>query len=628
MPARSNLEIVLRGEDDDSLHLPLKEPPQWSLTSYHVPRYDVGPSPVAQEQGVSRFGQFGFRGGIGVESGLDPTTADRVWWSTADLRYDRAVVLPRKRYNVTNSPGAGDKAIILSTDFSNNLLVGRNRAIWSLNMSTGAWGSNAEHTASHAPVGDAVKGHSGGKNYVVVACGSSYALRDHDGTWANHDVAMTYLAWDRGTLWGIDENGQLRRATDFTTGTWADNAILPLPSGSVTGLLIHKTASGEALHAITTSGVWVHDPDAPAWLLSSLQWPEFADQGGGANWREELFTPIGQFMFGYRGGSVTNVRPVGPNLDSGLPTVNDGNIVALASSVTDLFAAVTSVTLDEISLYGPQTMGTAFRFATRTSRSLVLAWNGESWQVVWLSAAGEPELASMKVVGNATAYRLYWTVGPNLRYIDLDVTITNPKQKPTHRFDKSAETITPWFDKDDIIDSGLLIDLSIFTLDTTETETVTIEYQIDSVAGWTLVATIRDPDDYYFRLPTTGKPRGVVFRRVRYRIRQVRGDDDTKSPAFVAYASRIRQNIEPRLSWRLAIDVDRLVTSRGFRGKSITQIRKQLFKLLREDPMLEFIYDGETEEKPKYVKIEQAGGIEDLKAEQFPPAWVLTLREF
>ena len=71
-------------------------PPRRTLVSLQAPRFTIGDTQRGADPRASILTQNDFRGGIGWNRGLDPSSIDRVWFSNCQLRFKGHVVLPRK----------------------------------------------------------------------------------------------------------------------------------------------------------------------------------------------------------------------------------------------------------------------------------------------------------------------------------------------------------------------------------------------------------------------------------------------------------------------------------------------------------------------------------------------------
>ena len=71
-------------------------PVRKTLVSIAAPRFTIGDTQRGADPRASILTQNDFRGGIGWNRGLDPSTADRVWWSDCQTRFKGHLLLPRK----------------------------------------------------------------------------------------------------------------------------------------------------------------------------------------------------------------------------------------------------------------------------------------------------------------------------------------------------------------------------------------------------------------------------------------------------------------------------------------------------------------------------------------------------
>ena len=107
-------EILLNGH-----RFPVKSPPRRVLTSLFAPKISIGQTDQTAAQHISTLAFNDFRGGIGIERGVDAATVDRAWFATTQLRFKEHVVLPAL---VTETAASGESGSVNTIEDLNNEL--------------------------------------------------------------------------------------------------------------------------------------------------------------------------------------------------------------------------------------------------------------------------------------------------------------------------------------------------------------------------------------------------------------------------------------------------------------------------------------------------------------------------
>ena len=105
----------------NNVRYPISQPPRKVLTSLFAPKITVGDTSPQAQQHVSTIAFDDFRGGIGIERGIDSSTADRCWFSDLTLRFkDHLILGPLS--NELSAP-SGTANITTIHDYNNQLFV-------------------------------------------------------------------------------------------------------------------------------------------------------------------------------------------------------------------------------------------------------------------------------------------------------------------------------------------------------------------------------------------------------------------------------------------------------------------------------------------------------------------------
>ena len=313
---------------------------QQFLASRQPGKITIGDYTDASNPHASEFSLGDFRDGIGVERGSLPDDLHRTWWSTAQIRYKDATILPRRSVLTAAGPSSEVQSL---TIFKNELIGTFGTATHVYSNSTDSWGSSVRTLAASAT--DAKVGllHPSGTptETLVIANGTDVDYATDSSTWAeNTGQAVKYLVFHNDLLWGITNAGQLYY-TDDLASAWSADALLQLPPGSVTGLITARGPDREQhIYATTNQGLYVHDEENARFVLTDLQLPQHPDGGKGKEvWRGRTFISAGNAIYGFQAGSdQTIVQVVGPDLDDGMPSDKRGVINVLLKSHNELFA--------------------------------------------------------------------------------------------------------------------------------------------------------------------------------------------------------------------------------------------------------------------------------------------------
>ena len=505
--------------------------------------YDEKSNPYASE-----FSLDDFRDGIGVEIGELPRDQHRVWWSTAQLRYKGRVILPRLATQTAAGPAAEVQELIT---FKDEVYATYGTSVRVYNNSTDSWGSSLRTLAGNAT--DAAVGLLSGTETLVIANGTDVDYATDSSTWAeNTGQAIKYVVFWKDLLWGITNTGQLYY-TDDLTETWSADALLQLPSGSVTGLLVARGPDREEhIYAVTNQGLFVHDDRNARFLPTDLALPVHPNGGKGNEvWRGSIYTSAGNAIYKFQAGAdQTSVGVVGPDQDHGLPSDRRGVISRLVGSHNDLLAVLDASTAAGVSgLTTRVSRGVRFHhgvtFPASTGYSHILGWNERGWEVKWLSGASSRAISAAVVSNAYSQYRLWWAVNQRVYWMQLPVDVVNPLQVSSSTYGDSATLETPWFDMGIRNQRKLALSVIVETVNPSDDETVTVEYATDYTETYTEVGVQDTTGEVEYLLPEAINPEGVPFRAWKFRVTFARGSTTTSTPQLVKLT----------LVWRPRIDV-------------------------------------------------------------------------
>ena len=315
-------------------------PVQAVLASLYPPKVTIGDTTRDSQTRASVISLADWRGGLGTERMEGAVDVDKAWWSTAQLRYKRHLVLPElvtTTAAASNFTGAASQAQI--AEYNNAIYVSYANQVFLYSNAADSWGSSLVTFASSAT--DNITARFSDVNYLIFAYTSGFDYYNGS-AWATNTKDAVYLAWWQDKLWGIDNTGQLwYAATPAATPT--DDAQLPLEDGYVTDLFTARDASGNIiLYAATKLGLYAHDASNARWIETEVAFPYHQYNGSGTKrWRDSVYIPSGQGIYKYINGSNNAViTTVGPDKDDGLPSDQRGTIKKLDASHNELFAII------------------------------------------------------------------------------------------------------------------------------------------------------------------------------------------------------------------------------------------------------------------------------------------------
>ena len=253
-------EIFLNG-----VYYPITRPIRSTLASIYPAKVVIGDTTKDSNLRSSIIAWSDWRGGIGVNRMEGAGETDRAWFSTCQLRYKNHLVLPNlATATTTPSHGLGQAKIGAIATFDNEVYAfwnggsGATPSLWRYNNASDTWSEMTTSGVTDEVTDSIVFTNAGGTSYLVFAHydanGSGYSYSTNGTSWTTDTKDTQFLTvWDE-RLWGISYAGQLWSAA--AVGTEHDDAALPLPDGSVTGLFVARNAFGlPVIYAATTQAV-------------------------------------------------------------------------------------------------------------------------------------------------------------------------------------------------------------------------------------------------------------------------------------------------------------------------------------------------------------------------------------
>jgi hypothetical protein len=341
-------EVFLNG-----VYYPTTRPVRSTLASIYPAKVVIGDTTKDSQLRASIIAWSDWRGGIGVNRIEGGGETSRAWYSTCQLRYKNHLVLPGLvTESTTPSHSLADATIGAINTLSDEVYAVWNGSVsvspqlYKYNNTSDTWGSALSTGSMVDQVTDSVVFTDAlGTTYLVFAHydsnGSGYTYSSNGSSWTTDTTDTKFVTvWDE-RLWGISHVGQLWYATSI--GTDVNDAVLPLPDGSVTALFVARNALGiPIIYAATTRGLFAHNADNAMWESTQMDFPVHPDNGKGTlTWRDSVYIPSGNGIYKYiNGNNAAVITIMGPDRDDGLPSDKRGAIRHMAASHNELLAGI------------------------------------------------------------------------------------------------------------------------------------------------------------------------------------------------------------------------------------------------------------------------------------------------
>ena len=614
-------EISLNG-----VYYPIARPVQSVLSSIYPAKVVIGDTTKDSQARTSVIAWSDWRGGIGVNRMETGGDVNRAWWSTCQLRYKNHLILPGldndAKANKT-STSLTDPSIGAIGELSSEIYVAWNGStseaakIYKYNNASDVWGTVL--AAPNDQVTDTVTWRTlAGETFLIFAHydanGSGYTRFDGS-TWTEDATDSQYVAaWD-DRLWGISYAGQLWYS--IVAGTEVNDAKLPLPAGSVTGLFVARDAGGEPiLYAATKKGLFAHDAANSKFIQTELTIPNHPHAGKGTiRWRDSIYMPAGLGVYKYinqAGGAVLAVT--GPDRDDGVPTNQRGTIKFMTGSHNELFAGLDASTAPNITSgdsipYQWQSHHGSMVIDDDTGYSTILGYDDMGWETKWTASSAGRSLQSLTVSDAYDEYRMWWGFNGEIKFMKIPSDIINPSFVSDFEFAASGVHETPWFNAGQAEVDKLALKLRVEVQDASSTETVAVEYATDYAESYTSLGTITSDGITSY---TFGSSAGTAFRAIKFKLSLAR----TTNTGTVNYTKLTPDVVSTTLEWRKKlpskwghqVQVD---INKEYKGKSPKDLRAALLSAIESTTLVEFTFrDDSGGTRNYYVDVASATGIE------------------
>ena len=627
-------EIFLNG-----VYYPTTRPVRSTLASIYPGKVVIGDTTKDSQLRSSIIAWSDWRGGIGINRMEGGAETSRAWYSTCQLRYKTHLVLPGLATAAASlAHGLTDATIGAINTFGSEIYVAwngsvsENALIYKYNNTANSWGS-ALDTIPDRVTDSVVWTNGSGTSYLVFAHydtnGSGYTYSSDGSTWAaNDDKDTKYLTvWDE-RLWGISHEGQLWYATAI--GDEVNDAVLPLPDGSVTALFVARNALGiPIIYAATTHGLFAHNVDNAMWEATQMTFPVHPDNGAGTiTWRDSVYIPSGNGIYKYINGSNAAVITVmGPDRDDGLPSDKRGGIRSMAASHNELLVGLDATT-------APSTIAStsiAYQWKSNQGSSVIspdsgyssiVGYNDMGWEVKWQAATSGKGFDAIHVSDAYSKYRVWWGHNNLLYFMDLPKDIINPSEVSEFAYALQGIHETPWFNAGQSEVDKLALSLRIEAQDLTSTEKIKVEYATDYAESYTTaVGTLNSTEmasnaggdgssgTYTY---TFGSSAGVAFRSIKFKLTLDRstatstGLEKFETPDVVSLTLEYRKKITAK--WGHTVDVD---LTNEYKGNVPKDLRSNLISAIESATLVEFTFrDDSGGTRNYYVDVIGAQGME------------------
>lgn len=599
-------EISLNGN-----YFKLTRPVQATIASQYPARVLTGEISGDSQQGVSQIRWSDARGGIGKKDHEGAADVNRLWYGTSHLRVNGHRTLPDRVISTAATGITGVFTIGALAELANEIYLAASTTVLKLDFDGDSWGSSL-HTLPAAAT-DAITARWGGTVYMVFAHTGGTTDTTDGSTFSDRTADALYLAdWD-DRIWAIDNTGQLRWAFD-PTGSFTNDAQLPLPNGYVKDLFVARDAAGEhILYASTAVGLYAHDAGNNAFVRTEVKRPFHNNSGAGVvEWRGSSYIPAGLGIYKYNIGGTTAVQTVvGPDRDQGLPSDRRGTIIRLEETHNDLLVLVddTSAAAEDfdtfissgVSAHSPAVVD------TEAGRSLVLGWNEVGWQVLFESSTNEQSIDYSLVSNAYSGYRFWFAQNELVKYFALPVDVVNPSELSDREYADSSRDESPWFDAGQAEVDKIALRLRVEVTGASSDETIAVYYGLDyDDATWTSLGTITSNGVTTYDFPNSTTPTGIVFRSFRWRTDLANGSDNSLSPDVRSITVEYRKKLPLRSGWSVEIDLNHPV-----HGKTSAEQRAGLLTSAQSNALVEFTFrDDAGDTRNYFIDVVQLTGLE------------------
>ena len=424
---------------------------------------------------------------------------------------------------------------------------------------------------------------------IYVADGANNRVYSDPLSVTNEDQFAAMAEWN-DQVWGLQRSGQLYKTTDFSDpadANWAPDAKIPTSRTPAVDLQLYSSTAfggGDALIALTETGVWEHDVDGDVFQFSGVEFPRSSENlGRSAIFGNELFIPWGVGVL-QMSGVPRVTRPVGPEGVQGMPVDGEVRAIRVLNGLNELVAVYKNVD------------------ASGVGTSHVLARRQSAWRSMW--SPGTRRIFEDGVIGDAYgAYSLYVASDVGIHRIDLTSEFINPAARlPSRRYAPYGEAITGWYDANDAELRKLGLRVRCEVAGATPNQTVEIQYALDYEAeSWNPLAfrPVGSGDDAEAVLITQdglheavlgADDAGFEWTSIRFRIVE-RSNDRARSPSMRSLSFEFERVLDLRWGYQAVIDMNNPLGD-----LSVLELKAKLEELAGSRPLVALRYLDEDSE--------------------------------
>ena len=588
MPAR----IVEENEISlNSVLYPIVGQVRPALTSVYPEKIVIGDVSSDSQPRASVVSWHDWRGGIGIERQTARDPLRRAWWSTCQLQFDCHLLLPRLATQTAASGVAGSFTVGAIGELANEIYAAFGTAVRKYNNVTDSWGATLVTLTAAAT--DAINFTLGGVTYLAFAHTDGYTYTSDGTVWVTDAKLTKFMVFWDTRLWGIDNTGQLWRSTAI--GVETNDATIPLPSSMVNGMIAARNAAGSIIiYVMTRLGPYAHDATNVKFEVAEPALPSHPDNGRGfVRWRDSMYISAGLAIYAVINGTNSAiVTVVGPDLDFGLPTAQQGVIAELVGSHNDLLALIDGTTpAAEVDMFDSGGLGSHVASVVNvdTGYSEILGWNTKGWETKWLAAANTASATAALVSAAYSTYRVWWGHNGRIYWMQVPTGIVNPDQITSFPYAAAAEHITPWITVDAKDVDALALAFHVECQRMTANETVVVDYGLNYAATYTNFGTITADGLTTYTFPNSTTPTGTAFRSIRFRLTFARGTVNTNSPDIVSMTFVYRKKLRPRWGATFVINV-----GTEWKGLTARELQNALITAAESNALVEFTFHDDT----------------------------------
>lgn len=538
--------LLLHPETNEPFHIPL-DPEDPRVHVSHVgtypPKQVIGDWTRADHEVLSSWVQSEFVGGGQMEHADEAADQSRFWFGTLETRHPYQMALPLRTLK-----HEGEGTAIPLGDLNGQFYAAFGTTLCRVTATTVVEVAELEQVPMPKPA-LAFTGHTNQTRLYIPMGSHGYQIFDGAtlSSLITEIAPIQFLEWDE-KIYGLDADGVLWESLEGE-GDWSEKLRVHRDN-EVRGMIVfYDKQDNPTPHIISRRAVYGCDMSLGKAYRTELDPPPHHDAGlAAAKWRTDLYVSYGVGVHQYTGQSII---AMGLDRDYGLPRELRGAIVSMAEGYNGLYALVRGST---VPVGGEHVQGLItdagwhdLYVPPGNARSAVMMWDGFGWSTVWLSDDTKNAPSSM-VISTAPGFeRLWWGYGNTLLYQDVHHMYYNPVQRPEEvEYAEEGWLTTATLDFSMAGTKKILHQIELMTRNVTSTETIAVEYRVDS-GSWKPLGTVTvQPEDKrtIFRVGANGTfpdgqtPRfdGEPFNDLTLRFRFKRGADPSKTPLLESYA--------------------------------------------------------------------------------------------